>query len=236
MNGPLRSVKGGQVLFLAAVLVVGLSFPALAQEELDFSIPALQPLSSVISYAGGAAPLTGTVKISNVTGIDTPLNSGVFFDCIGKAGCTLKFTSGPNDGPWSWGAGGSITITGAIDADKDHDTTPDANDIGFTTLLSGVISSATVDGVGRLHVAFPLFTDNKSTALLALFGLPNTTFTGSANVGFQTKNIVKLGSAFKSSKVTSGDLVNIVPESGSLLLLGSVMIALGCASRKRIRA
>ncbi len=85
-------------------------------------------------------------------------------------------------------------------------------------------------------MAFPVFTDTKNTGLLAIFGLPDSTFTGAANVGFQTAKGVAVGAAFSSSKVTSGDLVNIVPEPGSMVLFGSALLWLGCLVRKRMHS
>ncbi len=129
----LRKMAGvGKVVLLAAIAVLVLSSSAWAQEELDFTIPASNP-GAVISYGGGADPLVGTkITVTDVTGVSTPDNNGTTFTCTK---CVLAFTSGAEDGPWSWGAGGSITLTGTVDDGPDSVT---------GTLLSGTISSASV--------------------------------------------------------------------------------------------
>src|SRR5207247_8694563 len=99
-----------------SVAMLGLALspiPALADSVLDFKVPALQPTTAHIDYAGGSAPLVGTgIVVDSVVGLDTPLNAGVALTCIA---CTLDFTTGANTRGWTWGGGGTITITGAAD-------------------------------------------------------------------------------------------------------------------------
>src|SRR5262245_25272325 len=95
-----------------ALLGVGLfASTASAAPAIDFNMDAVQPGSS-LSYAGGANPLVGTnLSVDSVVGVSSPANNNVIENLTGG---TLNFTSGAHSAGFTWGAGGSITITGGV--------------------------------------------------------------------------------------------------------------------------
>src|SRR4029453_7987599 len=100
---------------LALALILTLPAPSLAAPVLKFDDP-LSPGGNV-SYSGTlGTPIVGTdIQFQTITGIGTPLNSGVQLSCVGFL---LDFQTGgvTSEGPTTWNAtgGGSLTITGAI--------------------------------------------------------------------------------------------------------------------------
>jgi len=206
---------------VGSVAMLGLALspiPALADPVLDFKVPAVQPLSAHIDYAGGLSPLVGSgIVVDSVVGLDTPLHNGVSLACTD---CTLDFTTGANIGGWNWAGGGSITITG----------------FGGVSLMSGSFDSASVlDEGNNFKIAGAAFTDTKDSNLTTFYGLPpGATFAGNFILNFNASG--SPGDAFSSSRVTSGDVTNSIPEPASLLLLGSGLIGLGFWRWKNTRA
>ena len=201
---------------VGSVAMLGLALspiPALADPVLDFKVPAVQPSTAHIDYAGGLDPLVGSgIVVDTVVGLGTPLNDGVGLPCVD---CTLDFTTGANIGGWNWAGGGSITVTGTVDGA-----------IG-TTLMDGSFDSANVTAFGTsFKIAGAAFTDTKDSNLTTFYGLPpGATFAGNFILNFNASG--SPGDAFSSSRVTSGDVTNSIPEPASLLLLGSGLIGLG---------
>ena len=198
---------------VGSVAMLGLALspiPALADPVLDFKVPAVQPSTAHIDYAGGLDPLVGSgIVVDSVVGLGTPLNDGVGLPCVD---CTLDFTTGANIGGWNWAGGGSITITG----------------FGCVSLMSGSFDSASVlDEGNNFKIAGAAFTDTKDSNLTTFFGLPSgATWSGNFGLTFFASGL-PAGAAFSSSLVTSGDVTNTIPEPASLLLLGSGLIGLG---------
>jgi hypothetical protein len=106
--------------------------PAMASPILLFQLTFTA--SNPVSYAGGSAPLVGTqIGVDEVTGLATPANNGVFIPITGAGFSqegTLDFTTGPfsysTATNWNFSGGGSVTINGCADIDRDFDHICDA--------------------------------------------------------------------------------------------------------------
>ena len=206
---------------VGSVAMLGLALspiPALADPLLDFDVPGLQPKTAHIDYAGGLSPLVGSgIVVDSVVGLGTPLNDGVALPCVD---CTLDFTTGANIGGWNWAGGGTITITG----------------FGGISLMDGSFDTANVTAFGNsFKIAGAGFTDTKNSNIVAFYGLPpQGPWAGNFILNFNASG--SPGDAFSSSRVTSGDVTNSIPEPASLLLLGSGLIGLGFWRWKNTRA
>ena len=200
---------------------------AQAAAVLDFGIKA--PTTGTLSYAGGMAPLIGAgIDVDDVVGLSTSQNNNVISIC---ASCTLDFQTGASTGGWSYGAGGSISITGGVDF---PDATADI--MGPVTLLQGTFDSATVISIGvgifEFQIAGGSFTDNKHPDLLAFYGLPNVGYVGGLNISFSTT--ANMDELFTSDAIFSGDVVNQpVPIPAAVWLFGSGLLGLVGVARRR---
>ena len=211
--------------------------PAAMAVELDFNISA--PTSGTITYGGSGGALVGSnIEVDNVVGLSTPANANVTALCLS---CALNFTTGgltnaggpggSNNGWWSFGSGGTITITGGVQLQGGTDIA-----LG-STLLNGSFNSAFVQdlGVQGFKVTFGTFNDTKNDTLLSYFGLtPGMPFQGALTLLFGSTN-PGVGGAFNSTSVFSGNVVNSpVPLPAAALLFGSGLIGLAGALRKKL--
>jgi len=231
------------VLLLAlAFLLAPMVALADAVPMLDFGITA--PTAGTISYDGNGGPLIGSgISVDSVVGLNTPLNSGV---TLTIAGGILNFTTGGLTGAtsdtWSFGGGGNsfISITGSC-------TTPEgaaipscfSEDIrlnGAPWLLWGGFGNATVTTFGdTFKIASASFYDYKCWDLLAFFGLGDYAFAplgGNFNISFNAAGVPP--GAFASTVVLSGDVVNTVPEPGTLALLGTGLLSIAGLVRRKL--
>jgi hypothetical protein len=224
-------------LALAAVLCALAFSPASraqAAPMLDFGI--IAPTPGSVSYDGSGGPLVGAnIEVDMVVGLGTPLNNHVARVCDR---CTLSFTTGAfatsTSTSWSFGPGGSITLTGGMDL-SGNGNAGDVGDIPLgTTLLSGTfIESPVVLAVGGgFKVAGAVFVDRKDTRLLDLYGLrPDVLYSGGFNFSFMAPGVPPSG--FSGGVVLSGDIVNQpVGIPSSILLFGSGLIGLFVSRRE----
>jgi len=234
--------RTGLSILVAAGLMLGTALTGFISSSamavgLDFNIGA--PTSGTISYAGGSSDLIGSnIEVDNVVGLSTPTNSNVISVCVS---CVLNFTSGTlagaggsnqnNNGWWSFGPGGTITITGGVQLQGGTDISPGS------TLLSGTFNSAFVQdlGVNGFKVTFGSFSDTKHADLLSYYGLtPGTPFQGALTLLFASVNS-GVGGAFTSTTVFSGTVVNApVPLPAAAWLFGTGVVGLWATRRKSI--
>lgn len=214
------------------VMGLPISPSAMAVSSLDFNIGA--PTSGTVSYAGGGGALIGSnIEVDNVVGLSTPANANVTALCLS---CALNFNtgalinaggpppSGSNNGWWSFGSGGAITITGGVQLQGEPDIA-----LG-STLLTGNFNSAFVQDLGTqgFKVTFGTFFDTKHPNLLTYYGLtPETLFQGAFTLLFASPN-PGVGGAFTSTSIFSGNVVNtaIVPLPAAVWLFGTGLISL----------
>jgi hypothetical protein len=207
--------------------------PATMAVEIDFNLSA--PTSGIISYTGGSSALIGSnIEVDNVVGLSTPANANVTSVCLS---CLLNFNSGTltgsgpqNGGWWSFGSGGTISITGGVQLQGGTDIP-----LG-TTLLTGSFNNAFVQDLGtQFKVTFGSFTDTKNVDLLSYYGLPLGLYNGALTLLFAAPDN-GAGSAFTSTSVFSGNVVNApapVPLPAAAWLFGSGLIGLAGVLRKK---
>jgi hypothetical protein len=207
--------------------------PATMAVEIDFNLSA--PTSGTISYGGGGGALIGSnIEVDNVVGLSTPANANVTSVCLS---CLLNFNSGTltgsgpqNGGWWSFGSGGTISITGGVQLQGGTDIP-----LG-TTLLTGSFNNAFVQDLGtQFKVTFGSFTDTKHVDLLSYYGLPLGLYNGALTLLFAAPDN-GAGSAFTSTSVFSGNVVNApapVPLPAAAWLFGSGLIGLAGVLRKK---
>jgi hypothetical protein len=213
---------------LIALLFVAMGATLSAAPILDFGVVA--PTGGSISYAGGAAALVGSdIDVDNVVGIGTPLSDGVMIDL---KGAKLNFTTGGltafSDGTFTFAGGGTISIVIAQEPNSDAKGTE-------VVILAGTFTGASVTSFGgTFKIAGASFLDRKNPELLAIYGLPEQVYTGNFNISFNAPTSID---GFRSSVVLSGDITNTpVPEPITVLLVGTGLVGLGFASRKRMAA
>ncbi len=227
-----RSWKAVLVL-LAVALCLSLAPTAALADTINWSITA----TGTIAYAGGLNPLVGnSIGVASVQDTTT----GLSFNIVGG---TLSYTSGANNGPWSWGAGGpgTMTLNGCISGVTGNGNCNTAG--GFVNLFSDQFTSATIfQPFGNVNYQVQLgnITATIDSALAAQFGVSTAVASALYNTTVNV-NGAPFGSAFNGvnlgGSITSTAAANptAVPEpsSASLLGFGLIGLAVGMAKRRK---
>jgi len=227
------------IVFCGLFLLVVSAGVATAGPILKFDDPTAP--GGTIFYNGIGGPVVGTnILFQTVTGLGTPLNAGAAnkLTCY-NGDCLLNFTSGSNitEGvgvgtTWTFAStSSSFAVTGSLQD-------PSTNPIASGTLLSGFFTldvafkrtpdatSGQFDGAGF---------DVKNIDLLTYFGLQNYSFNFS-NTEITLGSTTYTAAHGFTGTVNNADLNNLgspIPEPGTLILLGSGLLALCVAARRR---
>lgn len=199
-------------IFLIAVLALALPAAVFASSNIDYTNS-----GGTLSGSSSGMTLNGSVLIAvdglNGGGLITGSNLGsVTFQ-------TGALTSGSLQTGGTFASGGWFTITGN-----------GTNGIPNGTLFTGTFSAP---------VSWTLVTLANGTHNYTLTGaLSGTTGSGFSTVGVTVQLTINTGKGFfnGSSTISSGDTNVVVPEPGSLTLLGTGLIGLAGMIRRKLNA
>jgi hypothetical protein len=202
----------GKKLILLAVLALALPMAAFASSGVDFTNS-----GGTLSGTNSGLALTGSTLVAvnglNGGGLITGSNLGsVTFN-------TGALSSGSLAMGGTFAAGGTFTITGN-----------GMNGIPNGTLFSGTFSSP---------VSWQLVTLANGTHNYIMTGvLTGTTMSGFSTNGVTVQLTINTGKGFfnGSTQISSGDTNIVVPEPGTLTLLGTGLISLAGAVRRKLKA
>lgn len=185
-----------------------------------------------ISYAGGTNPLVAAnIQVDRVYGKVIDTSGTVVYTSTEYivSNSDLDFTTGNRISGWTFGPGGSITLTGTV------------NGSITGTLLSGSmaanesgVSAEVIRLVQQLSLCLATFQDTKNQDLLNLlfgssvYATPGSTgWNGGLHFDFYTSTLPAVGDAFTSSSMGSIDVANtVVPIPPSVWLLGAGLVGL----------
>ena len=211
-----------------------------AAMSLDYALDSSNPLASIYYNPLQDGMLHGSnIAVTNITGIDTTLNTGPG-NALSISSGALNFitgafskkTIGQNFNIWEFNGGGSISVTGGISQ---------LSIASGSTLLNGSFSSATVTefpllGQLKFDIVGAAFNDVDHQLIYNHFNIP-TDFASSEgmNLSFIANGAANGG--FASSSIASGNIVDVptpTPLPAAAWLLGSGLMGLVGIRRKKI--